>query len=215
MFRYSQEVFLGLFARRLECTCAIFLVASEQQQQRHLHQRLVNRAVPCEDRCVENPVVVNEESVGNLDPLTLLHIPACARVHLQECQAISRRETIGDIVNLMQNPVRMTPSRRQVTPTLLRGSLLWSLSLGRLVSPPEYLLMQGLPSRSLEDMATDSAPKPEERMVNPFTVDLIERMPEGTIRQMAGNAMHVQQVGATFLLVYALLAELRRLDFNT
>ena len=47
-------------------------------------------------------------------------------------------------------------------------------------------------------------------MGSPFSADLTECMPEGTIRQMAGNAMHVQQVGATFLWVYALLAELRR-----
>jgi len=47
-------------------------------------------------------------------------------------------------------------------------------------------------------------------MESPFSIDLPSRFAETTIRQMAGNGMHVQQVGATSLLVFALLAELRR-----
>ncbi len=210
MFNYSREVFLSLFARRLECTCGIFLAASQEQLRRHEFQRLANRGEAYENSLAESRRQVPGADMGIVDPLTFMHIPACARVHLQECVDISRRESICDMVNLMQNPVRMKPGRRQVAPTLLRGSLLWSLSMRRLVCPVEYLLMQGLPSSSSAAPAADSACNPEEAMGSPFSADLTECMPEGTIRQMAGNAMHVQQVGATFLWVYALLAELHR-----
>ena len=213
-FSYLPDSFHSLFGRRLESTCEIYLVATDEQQQQHKQQRLARSASLCGDALVGSISVADTESMVDLDPMTVMHIPACARAHLQECVAISRQESICDFVNLMQNPARMKPGRRQVAPTLLRGSLLWSLRHARLLSPVEYLAVQGIPSNSLDYRMSRGSSADEQAMEIPFTVDLSECMSESTVRQMAGNAMHVQQVGATFVLVFALLAELRREDIK-
>ena len=169
----------------MNATSSIYLVASPEQTRQHEQDRLRTRHRGDEATWQEPGFFAD----GELQPWPL-HVPVCARLHLREYLRIASEKNIGDLVNLMQDPRHMAPCRRLVAPTLLRGSLLWSLSCRRLVHPIEYLLMQG--------------------MQHPFAAALTESFSEFTIRQMAGNAMHVQQVGASFLLVFALLAELRR-----
>ena len=198
-FSYTPKVFRNLFARRMDSTSSIYLVASPEQIRQHEYERLGWADRQGSDASAD-------------DELWPLHIPPCARVHLQECVQISRKRKIGDMVDLMQNPCRMEPCRRPFAPTLLRGSLLWSLSRQRLVCPVEYLLLQGIPASPAVAAAGAAAAGAAARVVQcPFVADLTEHFSESVIRRMAGNAMHVQQVGATFLLAYALLAELHRL----
>lgn len=191
----------------MEATSLIYMVASPDQASQHEQERLRNSSQGDAGR-----QEVETAADGELWPWPL-HIPPCARVHLQECLQISRKKCIGDMVNLMQNPCHMAPCRRLFAPTLLRGSLLWSLSCRRLVCPIEYMLMQGIPAVPANAVASATADAPANAYVMqcPFAADLTEHFSESTVRRMAGNAMHVQQVGATFLLVYALLAELQKL----
>lgn len=200
MFSYTSKVFRSLFSRRMDSTSTIFLVASPDQIRQHKYERLGRAARQSTDASAD-------------DERWPLHIPPCARVHLQECVQISRQRRVGDLVNLMQNPSHMAPCRRLFAPTLLRGSLLWSLSRQRLACPVEYLLLQGIPASPAVAAAIAAAGAPAEAHVIqcPFVADVTERFGESAIRRMAGNAMHVQQVGATFLYAFALLAELRRL----
>jgi len=207
VFAYTSEVFQKLFARRMDATSSIYLVASPEQTRQHERERMASRS---QDESWRQEV----DTVADGEPGPWpLHIPLCARVQLQECLRISRIKTIGDLVNLMQNPCHMAPCRRLVAPTLLRGSLLWSLSRQRLVCPTEYMLMQGIPAATMNACASAASGDParEHVMQCPFTANMVEHFNESTIRRMAGNSMHVQQVGAAFLFVYALLADLQRL----
>lgn len=209
VFAYTSMVFDSLFSKRVEATSSIYLVARPEQARQHVRERLQLASYSKNDAGRQE---LDPAAGSELWPWPL-HIPPCARVHLQECLQISREKCIGDMVNLMQNPCHMAPCRRLIAPTLLRGSLLWSLSCQRLVCPMEYMLMQGIPAAPTNAVGGAAADDRAHAHVMqcPFVADLTESFSESTIRRMAGNAMHVQQVGAVYLLVYALLAELQRL----
>ena len=107
MFNYSREVFLSLFARRLECTCGIFLAASQEQLRRHEFQRLANRGKPGENSRAESRRLDPGAAMGIVATLMLRYLPAGGRLALQELVDTPRRETISDNDNLIHNTVML------------------------------------------------------------------------------------------------------------
>lgn len=93
---------------------------------------------------------------------------------------------------------------RQVAPSLLKGSLFFSLSRRRPMLPAEAMLLQGFPVPSLLPNDCELA------SLYPFQRPLEEIPPDRTVRNLAGNGMHLCQVGSAFLIAVGLAVEHRR-----
>ena len=188
VFKYTAENVRMLSGRELLLDCTAYLVAKPSQVESYRASREVRRGrvgLPREE--------------GNSDVL-----PVGYRVHLEAYDEVAKTRGCCDMANLTQSPYHLSPSTRQIAPTLLKASLLYSLSRRRLLHPGEYMLVMGMPSPSM--LGDDSLAAAE----YPFTKALEELLPENSVRQLAGNGMHLCQIGTVFLLVAGLAAELQR-----
>jgi hypothetical protein len=125
------------------------------------------------------------------------------RLHLAAYYEIAAAASHTDFADLAQSPYYQTPCRKGVAPALLRGSQLFSLSRRRPLLPCELMIIQGIPAGST---AIDG----DGAKCYPFVSTMEEQWSWATVRQMAGNSMHLCQVGSVISLLIALTAELVR-----
>ena len=116
---------------------------------------------------------------------------------------------ITDFADLAQSPFHQLPCRRGVAPALLRGSSLFSLSRRRPLLPCELMVVQGIPAGSSCCTGRSLAE------YYPFKSIVEQDWPASVIRKLAGNSMHICQVGSVISLIIALSAELTREDNST
>lgn len=191
VFRYTSENVRQLSSRALQLDSSAYLVAEPCQVARYRASRAARRL----ERLGQPP---DDEGDDN-DSL-----PIGYRVHLEAYDAVAKSRGCCDMANLTQSPYHLTPSARQIAPTLLKASLLYSLSRRRLLHPGEYFLIMGMPSPSMLGAGSRAAAD------YPFTEAIEEQLPENAIRQLAGNGMHLCQIGTVFLIAVGLAAELQR-----
>ena len=74
-----------------------------------------------------------------------------------------------------------------------------------MIPPGEYMMMQGIPVPSLMDADSLAAE------MYPFTMPLEQLFPQASdVRQLAGNGMHVVQVGSVFAFLLGMTGQLLR-----
>ena len=138
------------------------------------------------ERFQANPRSVGSATEEAPDLLELL--PPCARVHLQAARdirndAVTQGHRGPSVVCLTQSPYQIRPSTSQAFPTLLTSGLPFSLDLNRLILPGELLLTMGV-------LPADQQ-------------SLLQNLPDRQVRRLAGNGMHISQIGAALLLALA------------
>lgn len=119
--------------------------------------------------------------------------------HLAAYDQFAASRAITDFADLSQSPFHQQPCRQGVAPALLRNSCLFSLSRRRLLLPCELMVIQGIPAGSAEEQH--------------YPFDVIEERAwhsTAAVRRLAGNAMHICQVGSVMALIVALTHELTR-----
>ena len=111
-----------------------------------------------------------------------------------------------DLWDLSQSPYHISPGKDwRIASTLIRNSRLYSRTRGQMIPPGEYMMLQGIPIPSLLDAHSQAAD------LYPFTAPFEELFPVASQpRRLAGNGMHVVQVGSTFAFLLGLAAQLRR-----
>ena len=100
-----------------------------------------------------------------------------------------------NMVCLLQSPWRITPVVENHVPVLLTNTLLYSHEASRLVLPEELLLIQGIPVPGLEAQLGIGISG-----LYPFAGALHDLFQDRAICKLAGNGMHISQVGAALLL---------------
>ena len=125
------------------------------------------------------------------------------RLHLAAYDEIAAAASHTDFADLAQSPYYQTPCRKGVAPALLRGSQLFSLARRRPLLPCELMVIQGIPAGSA---AIDG----DLAKCYPSVSAMEEQWSWAIVRQMAGNSMHLCQVGSVISLLIALTAELAR-----
>jgi len=189
-FQFTSGCFRDLFFKQRMADCDVYMVASPLQIQEYNEHRAARSSSSCPVDQLEFP--------GDV-------IPACARAHLRAYDELrSGSDEVCDLVCVLQSPYHIAPGTRQVAPSLLKGSLLFSLSRRRLMLPAETMLLQGFPVPSL--LPSDG----ELASLYPFQTPLEDMLPDRTVRNLSGNGMHLCQVGCAFLIAVGLAVELRR-----
>lgn len=203
----------ALCGRTLSASCEIYLDAGEESAKSYLleigRRRRKRRGEAVE---AEDPDACEEEALADLmTPAKLLHLAAYDAI-LAEAEtaaaaaAAGGRKHIGvtDFADLAQSPFHQVPCRRGVAPALLRGSSLFSLSRRRPLLPCELMVVQGIPAGSSCSIGRSLAEH------YPFKSIVEQDWPAAVIRKLAGNSMHICQVGSVISLIIALSAELTR-----
>lgn len=125
------------------------------------------------------------------------------RQHLEAYYEIAAGASHTDFADLAQSPYYQQPCRRGVAPALLRGSQLFSLARRRPLLPCELMVIQGIPAGGIAGDGILAK-------CYPFVREMEEEWTGSVVRQMAGNSMHLCQVGSVISLLIALSAELAR-----
>lgn len=176
-------------------TSDVYLRASAAQVAEHVLERTMRR----------KPASANDEITQSLEEdADAISMGAHERLRGYLAKSSEDPDSAADLVNIMQNPSFMVPLRRRVAPTLMRGSLLVSLRLRRLLTRPEYLLIQGILSPSIAgELPISGCNAPVQY---PFTVDIADGkiLTDAQFRSAAGNGMHLQHVGFVFLWTWAM-----------
>ena len=172
---FSAETMRSFFYRKLVATSDVYMTATLEQVREYYAKRFQ-----------ANPHSVGSATEEAPDLLELL--PPCARVHLQavrdmRSEAAARGDRGPNVICLMQSPHQIRPNASQAFPTLLTGGLPFSLDLNRLILPEELLLTMGV-------LPVDQR-------------SLLQNLHERQVRKLAGNGMHVSQIGAALLLALA------------
>jgi hypothetical protein len=172
---FSAETMRTFFYKKLVATGDVYMTATLEQVKEY-----------CAKRFQANPRSVGSATEEAPDLFELL--PPCARVHLQAARdirsaAMAQGIRGPNVICLMQSPHQIRPSASQAFPTLLTGGLPFSLDLNRLILPQELLLTMGvLPSDQQS---------------------LLQNLHDRHVRKLAGNGMHISQIGAALLLSLA------------
>jgi hypothetical protein len=187
---FTLPVMRELFFAPLQLDSSVFLTASRAQVRKYYIKRL------------SEGVHGDSFKSGGWKMVSAKHVICpSARVHLDECKKLHKLGRLGrDLVSLSQSPLHhvfIKPSG--CAPTLTRNSLLYSMLGRRLLLPAETLQMQGLPVPAM-------LPKSGLASRWPFACDLPDIMSESWERSVAGNGMHMCQVGSAVLLALAVLA---------
>ena len=111
-----------------------------------------------------------------------------------------------DLWDLSQSPYHISPGKDwRIASTLIRNSRLYSCTRGQMIQPGEYMMLQGIPIPSMLDASSRASD------LYPFTAPFEELFPVASqARRLAGNGMHIVQVGSTFAFLLGLAAQLRR-----
>ena len=186
-----------LFGRTLVLSCESYLEAGDDRAARCLcrmnlrrQQRRGSYFVASADADVAMP---------DLDDL----LGPAKRQHLEAYYEIAAGASHTDFADLAQSPYYQKPCRKGVAPALLRGSQLFSLARRRPLLPCELMVIQGMPAGSIAGDGILAK-------CYPFVREMEEEWSGSVVRQMAGNSMHLCQVGSVISLLIALTAELAR-----
>ena len=204
VFAYTPENVARLCGRRLIARCESYLEIGEAlagSHQRALARQRQRRRGEAEaeghDSDSAGRAAVELDAL--LGPSQLQHLAAYDEIGARQAAA-AQPHGITDFADLAQSPYHQMPCRGGVAPALLRGSHLFSLSRRRLLLPCELMAIQGISAGS---GAAEDHPFDEEKAA--------EWRTPAAVRQMAGNSMHLCQVGTVIALVLAMTAELTRL----
>lgn len=111
-----------------------------------------------------------------------------------------------DLWDLAQSPYHIAPTTTwQAASTLLRNSILFSASRGVVIPSAEYMMLQGIPVPSVLDAGSEAAE------LYPFTERLEHLFPKTyDIRMLAGNGMHVTQIGSVLVFLLGMASQLHQ-----
>eukprot|EP00959_Pyramimonas_sp_CCMP1952_P019346 408996-Pyramimonas_sp.AAC.1 len=175
----------GLFGRAVELDGNAFFCAGREDQQEVFRAMAKKRKF-------------SEESTWDCDDV--LDVGSWARLqgHIRVANEMGKTDRDVVIVDLKDNAEHITRCI-SIVPTLLRKSLVYSLSLKRVMIPLEHLLVQGIP------VIGDDFPHR-----CPF-IDLIraKALSHDDVKSLAGNCMHIGVVGPLVLYVLACLEPAR------
>jgi hypothetical protein len=186
-----------LFGRTLVLSCESYLEAGDDRAARCL-QRMTRQHRHQRGSAAEASSDINVE-MPELDEL----LNPAKRLHLEAYEEIAAAGSHTDFADLAQSPYYQTPCRKGVAPALLRGSQLFSLVRRRPLLPCELMVIQGIPAGSAASHGLWA-------QSYPFVSTMEEQWSWGIVRQLAGNSMHLCQVGSVISLLIALTAELAR-----
>ncbi len=172
---FSAQTMQSFFYKKLVATSDVYMTATLEQVKEYYAKRFQ-----------ANPHSIGSAAEEEPDLLELL--PPCARVHLQAARDMRSNATAQgnrgpNVICLMQSPHQIRPNASQAFPTLLTGGLPFSLDHNRLILPDELLLVMGV-------LPVDQRP-------------LLQNLQDRQVRKLAGNGMHVSQIGAALLLALA------------
>ncbi len=190
LFHYTKANYLSLFGRRCEVDCSVYLSAIAKEIAEYQQARGAKRG-PRPDKDF---------------------LSGGQRQHLLDY--LAEKELHGDLVDANQSPYRGIGSRAAIerhshgggsgvrrictAPTLLRGSLVYSLSHRRLLVPSEYLAIHGIAVQRLK----------LEGILCSYE-EAFEALPSRHLLTLVGNGMHVFSVGSVLLQAVAWTLELR------
>jgi hypothetical protein len=171
-------------------TCEAYLEAGQAMAANHMHSLAQLRQ---RKRGEEESGAVELDSI--MTPMQLQHLAAYDK--------FADSKAISDFADLSQSPFHQAPCRQGVAPALLRNSSLFSLSRRRLLLPCELMVIQGIPAGN----AVCESPQ----LRYPFDVTKeVTWQSTATVRKMAGNSMHICQVGSVITIIMAMSRELTR-----
>ena len=186
-FQYNANCFGKLFGRALVVDCTVFGPG------RCEHSQDVD---PLKD--VSPSMRAHHDAYQDL--------AAAAPLLSAPSQGGIARRAFCDLWDLSQSPYHITPALEwRAAATLIRNASLFSSSRGVMIPPGEYMMMQGIPVPSLMDADSLAAE------MYPFTMPLEQLFPQASdVRQLAGNGMHVVQVGSVFAILLGMTGQLFR-----
>jgi hypothetical protein len=137
-----------------------------------------------------------------------VELAGAAQLHqpLNSAPLETKQRAFCDLWDLAQSPYHIAPTTTwRAASTLLRNSILFSASRGVLIPPAEYMMLQGIPVPSLLDAGSEAAE------LYPFTERIEQLFPKTCdVRMLAGNGMHVTQIGTVFAFLLGMASQLHQ-----